>query len=413
MLPMTLLAAVVLTTPAPVAYPVSFQNISVREAQTKALAISPDVAAAQARARQAQAFLSATLGTLGPAAFVSYSQAPQAGTMGETISQRLTTMGVQTTVNDLLARTPQVLAAQASYNAARSDLLSAQAAERTKTLGIYYDALRADATLEVRRAALRVAEEDRGAARVRFSAGDAPRLDVTRAEVAVAQATAALATADSAAANAREALAVETGTAPGALVTSVQLGDNAPVPDPQTALRRALESRPEIASAQAAVRAERSAMRGAQLGVLPQLTASAGYTNGTDSGQAIHGPSVSLQATIPLSAAAASRVRLEQARVDEAQAKLEGVQRQVTLEVAASVRTYAADVRAAGAAKEARRAAAIELRATQTGYRSGASSSLDVAAARQTYDQAVLDEIAAYYAVIAARATVFTLMGAV
>lgn len=414
MLLLTIAAAAAVASPAPLAYPVGFANLSARDAQTRAVARSPDVAAAEARARQAAASLAAARGAFGPAAFVSYVQAPQAGTNGETIAQRLSTAGVQTTVNDLLAYSPQALAAQASYNVARSDFLTAQAMERTKTLGLYYDALRADATREVRRAALAVAQDDRRAARIRFTAGDAPRLDVTRADVAVARATADLALAEATDGNARDALARETGGDPGAFVTAAQPAEiGAPVPDAATAVQRALELRPEITSAQAAVRVERSTLRATQLGIFPQLSASAGYTKGTDSGQAIAGPSVNLQATFPLSGAPASRVKLQQARVDEAQAKLEGVQRQVTLEVTGAVRTYAADVRAADAAKTARTAAAAELRATQTGYRSGAASSLDVAAARQTYDQAVLDEIAAYYAVIAARATVFTLMGAV
>jgi outer membrane protein TolC len=143
----------------------------------------------------------------------------------------------------------------------------------------------------------------------------------------------------------------------------------------------------------------------AQRAILPVVTVNAGYTQGIDSGVFVRGPSATVNLSVPVSHAAADRAAAERARLAQAQAKVSALQRTITVEVSAAARTYAESVRALQSAHTARVAAEEELRATETGYRNGASSSLDVADARRTYVQAALSELTALYAQQQAAAT--------
>lgn len=390
----------------------SYAGLPLDAAEAAAVAAAPDVAAADARVRQSADLLHAARASFGPALTTGYTEAPQGGASGETIAQRLTTVGAQFSIGDLLVYSPAVAQAAANLQMAQLDLQAAQRAEQIKAIGLYYDALRADASLDARAQALRAVQTDLGAAQKRYEAGVAPHLDVVRAQVAVAKATADLDHAKAADANARQALTIETGR-PESLLTDLVTDPGVQAPletDWQRAVSLALARRPEVASAQEAVRAAAAAGIAAR-GVLPLLTVSAGYMRGVDSGVHVRGPSLSAQLSFPLSPAASWRADAERARVEQARAKLASVQRQIALEVASAVRSYEAGARASAAAARAREAAQAELSATEIGYRSGASSSLEVTSARQTYTQALLDELAAVYAQAQARATLRALMG--
>ena len=78
----------------------------------------------------------------------------------------------------------------------------------------------------------------------------------------------------------------------------------------------------------------------------------------------------------------------------------------MTLEVSAAVRDLQAATRAAAASSNARQAAEEELNATEIGYRTGSTSSLERAAAGATYADARLAELTAIYDEELARATV-------
>jgi outer membrane protein TolC len=114
---------------------------------------------------------------------------------------------------------------------------------------------------------------------------------------------------------------------------------------------------------------------------------------------------------MPISQAAKNRADAERARLAQAQDKAASIRRTILVDVSAAARTYAESLRATQAAVRARTAAQQQLHATQTGYRSGASSSLDVADARRTYLQAALNELAAIYAQAQAGATLQEEMG--
>jgi outer membrane protein TolC len=392
----------------------TFSHLSLADAQNAALAHSPDVAAARAKVAEQQANFDAARSTILPALVANYAQTPQLGADNlSSIAQHTTTVGAQVTLGDLFAYSPAVAQASATLSAARSDAANAERVERTNAIALYYGALSATATHHARDVARDGAARDRDAAEIRFKAGDAPRLDVVRASVALAQADADLARAQADDANATAALALEIDVDPATLVT---VDVDAGAPDAFTsgvraATDAALAARPEIGSARENVAAEEHAVALARTGVLPIITASAGYTSGTDTGIKISGPSVNVTATMPLGGSTLNRVAAESARLDQARAQRERLVRAVTLEVGSAVRTYGAQSRAQEAAERALGEALAERDATVIGYRSGATSGLDVEAARTTYVQALVAAITAHYAQKQARATLDLLMG--
>jgi outer membrane protein TolC len=404
------IAAIVLAAAA--AAPQQFAALPLVQALENAVSISPDVAQARARVTENQALLSAARGIAAPALTLGYAAAPQGGNANNTIEQSLYTIGAGVTLGDYLAFAPAVREAQFTLASAQYDLLDAQRTEREKTIGLYYDALKAAATVQLRSQDLSGAQSDLRAAQLRYKAGDAPRLDVVRAQVALANAQAAVDAAQTDLANAEDALSVETGE-PVQQFISLQKAPAiaAPVADPQKAVARALAQRSDLASAEQAVRGEEAAVGVAQRGVLPAVSVNAGYTRGWDSGVLVNGPSAAVNVSVPVSHAAADRTAAERARLLQAKYKADSLRRTIAVAVSSAARTYRESALATESAKRARVAAEEELRATETGYRNGASSSLDVADARRTYVQAALNEVNAVYAQARAAAVLQEEMG--
>ncbi|HET7814052.1 MAG TPA: TolC family protein [Candidatus Baltobacteraceae bacterium] len=382
-----------------------FSALPLDAALRAAVAHSPDVEQARQRVRENAALLAAAKGGAAPSLTANYAAAPQAGNDNNTVIQQLTTVGGQVTLGDYLAYAPLVRQAAFTLAGAQSDLIEAQRAERLKSAGLYFSVLKAIAALQLREQDYAGRSSDMHAAQLRYRAGDAPRIDVVRAQVALASAQADLDAARVDLANAQNALEVETGSAPAAFAQLQPLAQPAPVPaNADAAVTRALLMRSDLASAKSAIAAEEAAVDATRRGFFPAVTVSAGYTSGVDTGIAVHGPSANVTLSVPVSRAQSARVEAEQARLDEARAKAEGIRRQIVLDVGSAARTYAETLRAQISAARARAAAQAELRATQVGYRNGASSSLDVSDARRTYLQAALNEVSAVYAAAQAQA---------
>lgn len=393
--------------------PFAFAGLSLADAEKSALAHSPDVAAANAVVNENSAAFAAARSALGPQLVGGYVTSPQAGNNGGTILSKITSVGVQTTIGDIAAYSPLVAAALANLRNAQSSQEVAMRTERLKLVGLYYDALKARAVYGARESALNAANEQLRAAQTRFNAGDAPKLDVVRANVAVAKATADAELARVGDVNATEALRTETGAPQSAFATTTA----APMPpepalDPAAAVARAHLLRPEFVAAQQVTTAAQASARAARRAGWPAVTIGAGYAEGTDSGQHVASPTVNVQFNLPLSGAAHARVSQADAIVAEDQAKADALARSIDVEVAATARSLAATERATAATTEARRQAEAQLVATQLGYRNGASSSLELSTARDVYTQAVVDELSALYDEARARAVLSLEVGA-
>lgn len=383
--------------------PMAYAGLSLQQAEDAGVSTSPDVAAARARSAGARAALSIAEWGVLPSGFVSFTESPQsvAPLLPSTVSAHQTEVGVQANVNDLLfGSTPQISEASASARAAAADEAAAERAERIAVARAYFNALKQAAVLTARDDALRLARSERSAAQIRYKAGDVPKVDVVRADVAVARAEADDEIARADAANARDTLAAETAVADAALASTVA-GAPPTVPqlalDPAAAASAALLLRPEVRAAQEQADASASAFHGSQIALMPPVTVAAGRSTGVDSGQRVAGNAVSAQVTVPLPFGPGARVAQAKAALDEANAHLASVRRTVLLETAAAARSLVAADRAAAATLHARDAARQTLDAEELGYRAGAASGLEVAEARSTYAQAEIDALGAEY----------------
>ncbi|HEY5349174.1 MAG TPA: efflux RND transporter permease subunit, partial [Candidatus Lustribacter sp.] len=385
-----------------------FAGLSLDDAVRAAIATSPNVEAARARRDQSRYALDAARSGIAPSFVANYAQVPQGNPPGPNILSRQVSAGLQWTIGDFIAFAPAAREAALTLAAAQADEAAAESAEKVKVIGLYFDALKARAVADARRGALDLAAAQRAAAAVRAKAGDAPQLDVVRADVAVAKAQADLESALAGEQNAAAALRTETAAPAQALGATVP-GQQSPIApallDPQAVVALANKLRPEIASARLTAEAAQAAVATAKAAGFPALTVSGGYFIGTDSGVPVNAPSINANLTLPIGHGAHDRVAIAAAKAVEAKAKTAGIERQILLDVAASARTLGASQRAAAATTRARQSAQAELRATEVGYRNGASSSLEVASARASYSQAVVDELSARYDLEKARAT--------
>jgi CzcA family heavy metal efflux pump len=384
---------------------VEFAGLSLADAQQLAVAASPDVHVAQAALAGARAAFDQARGAYGVWATAGYAETPQGAPEG-TIAQRLSTVGAQITLGDVLAYSPLLAQAAASVRAAMTDEATAERTERVRAVTLYFAALKARAVASARAEARISAGAFSDAAQKRFAAGDVPRIDVIRAQVAQWRAEADVARARADDANAVDALFRETGLRPDAVAEarSAQAAPGA-VPVPDAAVASALAVRSDLRSADDNVRAAEVAVRAAQRGAIPPITLNAGYARGVDSGFTIAGPTVSAQMQIPLGGSLGAKVRAGRALLDAANARRAGVVRSITVDVAAATRTVAATVEAERATSGAFAAARAELDAASLGYVSGALTSLDLSSARAAYAQAQVDALSALYDRLQAQAT--------
>ncbi len=370
-------------------------SLSLFDAERAAVAHSPAVIEARAKVTEMQALLGVVKSGGAPHAIVNYAQVPQGGATG-TITQRLTTVGAQIALGDIAARNP--LVAQAAFDVRNAAALAfdAERSERVKTIGLYVDVQRTSEVRRLREAIVASAQADESAAKVRYKAGDAPRLDVVRSDVALAQARAELSQARADEINAATTLGNELGVAANDVsLEPLANGGRSYAGTKQDAINAAIAARPEVAAARAEVHAEEAAVRAAHRGALPGITAQAGYTAGQDSGINVKGPSANVTLDVPISGANADKVRAEEARLEQSRARVDAVTRTVVNEVGTAYENLRASREALQSAGVARAEAVQEIQAAEIGYRNGASSSLDLADARRTYAQAAVQEVTA------------------
>ncbi|HEY1975863.1 MAG TPA: TolC family protein [Candidatus Baltobacteraceae bacterium] len=377
----------------------AFVQLSLTDAQSRVVANSVDVQTALAAARQKNAALQIARTGAIPHLFGDYALSPQASANNlYEVEQHFLTVGADISINDVLAASPQTQAAAADLLAAQREADAATLHARETATKLYFTALQTIAVQVQRQNDLTGARRDRSAAELRYRTGEAPQIDVVRADVSVAQAKANFARAQADRADAAEALASAAAIAPDALgATGGSVAPLALPLDETRATARALAMRPELASLLATIDARRADVATARQSALPTATLSGGYARGVDTELPVQGPAVTAHVDLPLASGAGARTSSALAQVEIARAQLVDERRTIALEVSSAVRDARAQAAALRAALVARDEAARALAAVQTGYREGASSSLDVADARRTYEQAAIDALVAQY----------------
>ncbi|MHB8462406.1 MAG: TolC family protein [Vulcanimicrobiaceae bacterium] len=339
-----------------------------------------------------------------PVPFFSYSSAPQSGPMGS-IAQVTRTVGATVSLSDLLARGTVLAARDAQIAQATQTLALALRDERLRIIAMYNDALGAQAIYRLRHDLVAAWQRDAKAAAVRVRSGDAPELDVVRADVALSGAQADEAVAYAVMQNANDALQAET-SVPLQTLESLAVP---PLPTMPVVATHPCDA--QVLAAQASLRAaqdEVSVVR-AQFGLA--IDASVGASRGFDGGAPVSGPNVNLTLAVPVSLATSSRLRAASAAEDLAAAQLANVVSDAALRLRAAEQTEHSAERAYRASQRAVVLAERELHAVQIGYAHGASSSLEIVDARKTVAQTRIDFIARTYALAGARQVVALLGG--
>ncbi len=376
-----------------------FTQLSLPDAISRAVSNSAAVQSAVATVREREAQLSLARGAAVPHLSGDYSLAPQAGPLDAgTVEQHFITVGAGISLSDLLASASAVHAAAGDLLAAQRSASATELATKENAVRLYFAALQAIAIEGIRQGALQGALRDRAAADIRNRNGESPQLDVLRAGVTLSQARADLARAQADRADAVEVLASATASDSRTLAALSE----APFPQPQSpheqqAVTRALAMRPELSSLVASLQARNADLAGARRSGVPTATIEGGYQTGVDTGIPVHGAAVAAHFEVPLSSGTHARAAAAQAQVNATYAQLMEERRTIALEVASAVRDARALDAASQAAQQAQEEASKALAAIEVGYREGASSSLDVAVARRTYEDARVQALVATY----------------
>lgn len=376
-----------------------FSQLSLTDAMQRGASNSVDVQIAIAAIHQREAQLRIARISAVPHLTGDYSLSPQAGPLDNaTVEQHYIAVGAGISLSDLIAAPSTIDAAAGDLVAAQRRAAGADLTARENAVKLYFAALQAIAIERIRVDSLHGAQRDRNAAGLRSRNGESPAIDVMRADVTLSRARADLARAQADRADAVAALASATAIEPAALVALTPFNYSARnAPDEHRAVERALAMRPELSGLLASLRARNAELAGARRRVLPTATIQGGYQTGVDTGIPVRGPQAAAHVEMPFASDTRARVAVAQANVDTTYAQLLDERRTIALEVAAAIRDAQALRVAAQAAGQAKNEAATALAAVEIGYREGASSSLDVAIARRTYDEAQVEALVADY----------------
>lgn len=268
----------------------------------------------------------------------------------------------------------------------------------------YFDLLRAQGQQEVAQAAVDAATARLKDASARFSAGTAPKFDVTRAQVDVANLNQQLIRAKSRVAVARAALNRTLGIdidAPTEVVGSDVAVQDLKV-DIEKSIEEAYAKRPEVISAQTLVDLSKKNVKLQRTGILPTLSASANYTynfrvagfsTGNESWIAL------LDLRVPIWDGGITKAKVDQANadLDKSIQTLQSVKLGVALGVKSAALALQDAIERVAAASQNVALAEEALRLARVRYNSGIATLVEVTDAEAALTQARTDWLNARY----------------
>jgi len=394
--------------PSPTAPPAP---LTLAAATAEALSLNPAATAAQqqfvqAQARRAQADAQRrsqiTLDTTGGLSNANvYQPPPTQETFGE--------LDNTITLPRPFGRKPRLALQQADaqVTAAQAQLDASRLALAGQVSAAYYDLLRKQALQKIAEETQASAQRQLSEAEKRVRAGDAPELDVLRAQVPVATAEAALYQAQNTTVVARQTLA---GLLNRPLDAPLTVADvTAPAADTlaftlDAARAEALKSNPDVRAAEANVRASELARQVAGQAREPTYALQASDIRSGDVTGFSRQDRIQATITIPLSDGGLARAQQKEADAAQAQAKAqaEAARRTTEAAVSASYLNARSGLRQIDAARRAQEIAQTTYDKTGRGYQAGLFPLTDVlnaqSALNQTriaYTQAIYDAAAA------------------
>lgn len=282
----------------------------------------------------------------------------------------------------------------------------------------YYQLFGARAAAEAAAQAERASLESLKAATARYDAGTATPADKLQAQTAYSQAQLNRIQAEGNAKNAEGALANAMG-----LDANRPLRYVAPVlKAPEEAFDRNLDQligearrrRPDLAAAEAELKAAQANVQAARAAGLPtvSLSANANYT-GSSLSDPLHSQSIGISLSIPIFTGFSNtyQIRAAQARVDSQAAQRDSVSLQVALDVWQAYQNLSTGIQAVRSSSDLVSSAAASERVALGRYRAGAGTILDLVTAQSALASARQQNIQALYSLSTFKASLAQALG--
>ncbi len=430
-----LAAATTVAVPVPSPQPGVPQTVSLQQAIDIAAAKSPVLAAARANEQLTQIPVelarTGVLPNVSAAASITRStngratNNPTGGTFGNSGSNATTSKGLSLTLRQLIFDGGRVIAQlhQARANAV-AGVQTYQRSLETLSFNVaqsYFNALQANATVNVDREVLRQAQTNENLTRAQVRAGTTARVDLVTAHVPTVQAQVQLTRDQGILASALGAFANQLGLDPTVLVQPApQTAPNpsallvTPLPYTQ-AVARALALRPDYLAAENTILAAQYNVQAQRAGYYPTIngTASLGTNSFTGTNGWLSNSSVGATLSIPIFDQGITRAQVEQAQQQLylAQANASQTRLAVELNVQQALVGLASNQAAVVQAQAALAAAQESLRGAQAQYRAGVNTLVNLLQAQTNYTQAQTTLLNAVYTLRQAEQTYIFALG--
>lgn len=307
--------------------------------------------------------------------------------------------------------------AEAGLDAARTETTGVGEGAAATAAGAYLAVLRARAEVAAREEDQKLGQELLDVARGQLQAGVAVALDVTRAEAQLATVTAQLVGARHRAEVAELALRRVLHLPDRArmeLVDDLESRAVGDVPPEADALASALDSRPDLKTAEAYRAAAAQSLSAVRAGRLPRLSATGddGFY-GKGFGYMLNTYTWSLKVSLPVfdGFERSGREQEERARLREMDYRIEDLKAEVTFQVRRALLNLSAAREQADAADESLRLSTLEVQQEEDRVKAGAAGTADVVRAALRLNDARTAHLDALTAVHAARVALAAAMG--
>ncbi|MEJ5296413.1 MAG: TolC family protein [Armatimonadota bacterium] len=287
--------------------------------------------------------------------------------------------------------------------AAELDLISARYDVALAVQSAYLAVLRARDAREVSREEVQSLKTYLELAKARYEAGTAAQFDVLRAQTQLAAAEQRLISAENAVRLAEVGLASVIGvTLPPSLELQPPPDVRAEAPDPQDAVEAAVKGRPEVASAEAAVRAAERGVHIARAGLRPSLQVAANYNyngNTTIFQPRTFTADAVVSVSIPIFDNGVTRGKVEEAEagVEAARARRERVLLNVRQEVEQAISSVENARKRLEVAEATLKEASEAFRLAKVRYESGVGLLVETTDAQVAYTAAQTNVVSAKY----------------
>ncbi len=282
----------------------------------------------------------------------------------------------------------------------------------------YYQLFGARASVEAAAEAERASLESLKAAAARYDAGTATPADRLQAQTAHSQATLNRIQAEGSARNAEGALANVMGldanrpvsyVAPASTAQNEQFDRNL-----EQLISEARRRRPDLAAAEAQVRAAEANARAVRSAGMPSLSLSANANySGSSLSDPFHGQVVGISLSIPIFTGFNStyQIRAAQARVENQAAQRDSVNLQVALDVWRAYNNLSTGMQAVRSSGDLLASAAASERVALGRYKAGAGSIIDLVTAQSALANARQQNIQAVYSLFVFKAALAQALG--